>query len=76
MQSAIAPGFYVRGVLGGRMRNLRLQRNLTQAQLAEAIGCQQPWIAKLERGKAAAAPEQLRAICQVLGVSADRLLML
>jgi transcriptional regulator with XRE-family HTH domain len=76
MQSAIAPAFYVRGVLGGRMRNLRHQRNLTQAQLAEAIGCQQPWIAKLELGQAAAAPEQLRAICQVLGVSADLLLML
>lgn len=58
------------------MRTVREHRGLTQAQLADQLGVQQPWIAKLERGRGAMAPEQLRAIAQVLGVSADFLLML
>lgn len=72
----IRPAHLVRAVLGGRMRALREARGMTQWQLAEHLGVQQPWIAKVEHGKAKMSPEQLRAICQVLSVSADCLLML
>jgi hypothetical protein len=72
----IPPGGYVRRVMGGRIRTMRHQRGLTQAQLAECCGVGQSWIARIELGKVCASPEQVRVICQVLQVSADTLLAL
>ena len=70
------PAGVVRKVLGGRIRQARHRRGLTQAQLAEYAGVGQPWIARVELGQARASPDQLRVICQTLQVSADALLAL
>jgi transcriptional regulator with XRE-family HTH domain len=62
----IAPDDYVLRVLGARVKALRLDRGLTQQQLAEQLGVQHPWVAKVEAGSLAPSPGRLRGICQVL----------
>lgn len=74
--SYFAPGPLVRAVMGARIRMMREERGLTQWQLAEHIQVEQPWVSRMEQGKIGLNPEQLRAICLVLGVSSDWLLML
>jgi len=67
---------YLQRVMGSRVRLLRRGRGLSQAQLAEVLGCRQAWISKLESGQSRTSPSQLRSLCLVLGVSADHLLSL
>ena len=63
-------------VLAGRpvtLRKLRLRKGLSQAQLAEAIGTQQPHVARIESGQADVRLETCRRIAQVLGVDLNTL---
>jgi DNA-binding XRE family transcriptional regulator len=63
-------------VLAGKpvtMRILRLRKGLSQAQLAEAIGTQQPHIARIENGQADMRLETCRRIAQALGVDLNTL---
>ncbi len=63
-------------VLAGKpvtMRTLRLRRRLSQAQLAEAIGTQQPHVARIEGGQADLRLETCRRIAEVLGVDLNTL---
>lgn len=63
-------------VLAGQpqsLRVLRLRKGMSQAQLAEAIGTQQPHIARIERGQADVRLETCRRIAQVLGVDLNTL---
>lgn len=63
-------------VLAGKpvtLRTLRLRKGLSQAQLAEAIGTQQPHIARIESGQADMRLETCRRIAQVLGVDLNTL---
>jgi DNA-binding XRE family transcriptional regulator len=55
------------------LRVLRLRKGMSQAQLAEAIGTQQPHIARIERGHADVRLETCRRIAQVLGVDLNTL---
>lgn len=52
----------VLGELGSRLRETRLQRNLTQAWLAAEAGVSTPTLAKLESGR----PVQLATLVRVL----------
>ena len=67
---------YLRSVMGRRVRELRRRRGLSQAQLADVLGCRQAWISKVESGQSRISPSQLRSLSLVLGVSADFLLSL
>jgi DNA-binding XRE family transcriptional regulator len=63
-------------VLAGKpvtMRTLRLRKGLSQAQLAEAIGTQQPHVARIEGGQADLRLETCRRIAEVLGVDLNTL---
>ena len=60
--------------LGVRIRHFRKAKGLTQAQLAEALFVTPQNISKWENGQSAPDVEKLCALCEVLGVSADRLL--
>lgn len=48
---------------------------MTQEELAEKLGVSTQMISNLELGKKAIRPENLAKVCQVLGLSADFILM-
>jgi DNA-binding XRE family transcriptional regulator len=63
-------------VLAGKprtLRMLRLQRGMSQAQLAEAIGTQQPHIARIESGRADLRLDTCRRLAAALGVDLNAL---
>lgn len=63
-------------VLAGQpvtLRTLRLRRGLSQAQLAEAIGTQQPHVARIEAGKADLLLHTCRRIAEVLAIDLNTL---
>lgn len=49
----------------------REYRGLTQATLAEKVGCQGSWIAKLEKGQATGDVKIWRALAEALNVELD-----
>jgi len=51
-----------------QIARLRIERGLTQAQLAELVGTKQPSIARLERGTSEPSLAFLRKLAAVLGV--------
>jgi DNA-binding XRE family transcriptional regulator len=52
---------------GYQIARLRIQRGLTQAQLAEIVGTRQPSIARLENGSSIPSLSFLRRIADALG---------
>ena len=63
-------------VLAGKpvaLRTLRLRMGLSQAQLAEAIGTQQPHVARIEGGQADLRLETCRRIAEALDVDLNTL---
>lgn len=57
---ALAPAYQI--------ARLRIERGLTQAQLAELVGTKQPSIARLERGEREPTLAFLRKLAEALGV--------
>ena len=51
------------------LRELRRQRNLTQDQMAKAMGAKQAFVSKYETGERRLDFLDLVAICDVLGIS-------
>lgn len=60
--------------LGATARKARLARRLTQADVAERVGCSTEFYARIERGKTLPSVPTLAAIARALTVSADALL--
>lgn len=58
----------VKKIQGEILRILRLSKNLSQRQLADLAGTDQPTISKLERGELFGKPYLWLKIAQVLGV--------
>ncbi len=56
---------------GERLRELRQDRRLTQAQLGEALKTTQRKISYLETDKNEPSIEDLKRLCRYFGVSAD-----
>jgi transcriptional regulator with XRE-family HTH domain len=54
--------------IGERIRNARLQKGMTQAQLSSALGCKYQTISNYENGKRSVDSATLKKICIVLGV--------
>jgi transcriptional regulator with XRE-family HTH domain len=54
--------------LGGRLARIRLERNLTQGQLAEQAGVSKRTIERLETGEVATQLSGFIRVCRVLGV--------
>lgn len=55
------------------LRTLRLRKGLSQAQLAEAIGTQQPHVTRIERGQADPQLDTCRRLARALGVDLNTL---
>lgn len=54
--------------LGTRLAHLRVQKNLSQADLAEASGVSKKTIERLERGEAATQLSGFIRVCRALGI--------
>jgi transcriptional regulator with XRE-family HTH domain len=61
-----------RKVLLQLLRESRTQKNLTQDQLAKALGAKQAFVSKYETGERRLDFLDLVAICEVLGISVVR----
>lgn len=57
--------------IGSRIAELRRERGMSQAQLAEATGLKQPNIARIEAGKYSTTLDLLTTIADALGVKVD-----
>ncbi len=58
----------VLGELGGRLAKIRLDRNLTQAQLAEQAGVSKRTVERLESGAVATQLSGFIRVCRVLDI--------
>lgn len=63
----------LRNKFGRKLRKIRRDRDLTQEQLAEAIGVTLDFISRMERGQDAASFETLDKLAKVLGVPVSEL---
>jgi transcriptional regulator with XRE-family HTH domain len=59
---------------GEKLKQLRTDKNLTQPQLAEAIGIEQSYLSKLENDKSIPSAETFQAILKALAVDVGSLL--
>ena len=60
--------------IGDRIKQLRIEKNLTQPQLAEAIGIEQSYLSKLENDKSIPSAEIFQAILRALVVDVSKFL--
>jgi transcriptional regulator with XRE-family HTH domain len=60
--------------LGGRIRRLREEKALTQAELAEAAGITAVQVGRIERGLSYPHPRTRRRIAEALGVGPKELI--
>ena len=60
--------------LGQKVRFVRKQKNMTQEQLAEAVGISASFLGHIERGTRVASLETLVALCKTLNVGPEYLL--
>ena len=56
------------------LKDMMIDFNLNQSQLAEKIGLKQSQISEWLKGKSKPGYDSIKAICIALGISADRLL--
>ena len=61
-------------VIGQRIKNARLDKNLTQEKLAERLDLSVAFLSRLERGSMPINLKRLSEICIALGVSEDEIL--
>jgi transcriptional regulator with XRE-family HTH domain len=61
-------------LIGLRVREVRLLRGMTQAELAESIDRTEETVSNIERGKTMAPPDTLDTIAAVLGIATESLL--
>ena len=60
--------------VGKRLRERRLQLNMTQKEVADALGVAQPVYQRFEKGIYECSYEQLAELCKLFDISADYLL--
>lgn len=61
--------------LGNRIRDIRLKKGLTQAELADKCGCNRNYISMLERGERNPSYKSMVMIANGLGVKIQKLVV-
>lgn len=56
------------GILVQLLRDVRLERGLTQVELAERLGVDQSLVSKVERRERRVDAAELRRVCEALGI--------
>lgn len=67
-------GLFEMATFSERLKELRLERNLNQIELAERLGCNRQKIADMERGKTSPNVEVLMKLSEIFKTSTDYLL--
>lgn len=62
-------------LLGKRIKQVRLNQNITQEKLAESVGVSAVYISHIESGTSKPSLETLVKICNVLGTTPDFVLL-
>ena len=62
--------------LGARIRDLRQSRELTQRELATAVGKNSPYLSKIENDREKPSESLIHAVADALGVDVNELLLL
>lgn len=57
--------------IGERIRQLRMERGISQIELAERAGLVQPHIVRIEQGRYSVGLDTLQAIAKALGCTVD-----
>ncbi|MEH7238867.1 helix-turn-helix domain-containing protein [Bacillus sp. JJ1562] len=60
-------------MVGQRVRKYRMERNLTQQELAKRVNITENYVGEIERAKTKASLEVLERICQALEISLEQL---
>lgn len=60
--------------IGKQIHNARVERGITQEQLAEALEMSPQYISSVERGASGISLSALKCICNALSVSSDQIL--
>jgi transcriptional regulator with XRE-family HTH domain len=60
-------------IFGHRLRQIRLQRGMTQVQLGEALGFSYQQVQKYESGVNAIASSHIKRLCETLRITPDQL---
>lgn len=63
----------IANIIGTRIRNYRINKNLTQEQLAELSGCHPTYIGQIERGEKNATIESVLKISTALNLTLSQL---
>ena len=63
----------LRNQFGKKLRKIRRDRDMTQEQLAEAIGVTMAFISRMERGRHGPSFDNLQKLAEVLGVKVEEL---
>jgi len=63
----------LKALFGERVRELRLERDLTQEELAEATSLSVEYVSKIERGLASPSSSVIAQICDALETEPSRL---
>lgn len=61
-------------IFGSRLRELRKQKNISQAELGQLLGVTSTQIGDMERGNSTTSMPRLYELCQYFGVSSDYLM--
>jgi len=60
--------------VGGRVRALRLQRGMSQVELARLVGTHQTAVSQIEVGRRGVSVQQVVRLCRALKATPDRIL--
>ena len=58
----------IKFIIGQRIRNYRIQKNLSQEQLSELANCHPTYIGQLERGEKNATLESIQKVAKALNI--------
>lgn len=61
-------------LVGKRIKEIRLEKGLSQVRMADALGCDPCYVSKMERGAKRMSISRIVAVAEALNVSVDTLL--
>ena len=59
---------------GLRVKNIRLNMNITKQKMAELLGISGQYLGMIERGEGTLSIDKLKVLCDITGLSADYIL--